>query len=179
MNITLISNKKGLHESVMVCREILMDLEKGKMFLYLPEVLVKGKIEAHPQIKKDIETLSYFERAEQCEKGWQEIQSEVLARLSFLAKKYQVTLPEHIRCVTTIYGPYGYFYAPDTVYVNIGWKDTHFSLETMVHEILHLVFEDVLKEKVEHVDMENAIDALFVENFGHLFPNYYVQPEIH
>ncbi len=122
------------------------------------------------QINLDIKKFNFNAACETLYLEWTKNEVEIISRLNNLNTAKITTLI----CVPTLYGPYGYYYNPDKIYVNVTELNPKDWIETIVHEILHLMFMLETKNS-SHTEMENFIDKTFVEHFGDIFPNYRVQ----
>lgn len=93
--------------------------------------------------------------------------------MGYLAREKLSVLSSYT-CALTFYGPYGYYYTPDTVCLNVTKGTTEFMVQTLLHEFLHLVLFERVKDLPDK-EVETIIDKTFLEIFGELFPEYYVQ----
>ncbi len=75
----------------------------------------------------------------------------------------KVTVSKYYKIYLTKYGTYGSYDLPDKVYVNV-FRTPKQIAETIVHEIVHLEFEDEVKrKKLTHDQKERLIDEKVAE----------------
>lgn len=117
------------------------------------------------QILQDAEHFHLLETCTKIQLMWESFVSN-----NQVFKEYPL-FSQDFTCVLTMYGPRGFFYTPDTVYVNITFDSGQAWLQTMLHEMLHLVhFEET--KKMTHSEREGFIDDKFIELWGDVFPEY-------
>lgn len=64
---------------------------------------------------------------------------------------------------------------PNTLFVRLRTKqDRQIAVETVGHELLHLLFADIFKsKKLDYAEREGVIDALMLQSdLANIFPNY-------
>lgn len=86
-------------------------------------------------------------------------------------------IPEKIFVILTRYGPGGSYWLPNRVVVKI-YNDKRDILETIVHEIVHLIIEKPLinKHQIPHREKEALVDYLMTtKKMSQVFPGYRVQ----
>jgi hypothetical protein len=164
-------SEKSIIESAEIVEESVPFLEEMKMYYYFPFSENAGTETIRTQIKKDAETFKYLEAEEGIKRSWEKYTPGIIPKLITLSNGTQLG---KYRCVLTFYGPYGYYYTPDTIYINITKGNPDEWVETLVHEMLHLILAEKIMN-MTHLEEERFIDATFVELFGDIFPNYKVQ----
>lgn len=163
--------EQSIVASAEIVKEFVSFLEEMKMFYYFPFTQNDSLEKIQAQIKIDSETFKYNEAVNNLKDSWEGYASSIIPKLTLLSNNTEV---HAYRCVPTFYGPYGYYYAPDTIYINITKGNSDEWIETLIHEILHLILSKEIKG-MTHLEEERFIDATFVEHFGDIFPNYVVQ----
>lgn len=176
MKIIFICSEAGLRESVQLGLEIIEHVRAVEgMYSYFPDVLMGDSVDAiQKQITQDMQEYNFLSRAKALQDAWNEHDSVFLDRLQTIALNQGRVLDE-IRVVPTIYGPYGFFNWPNTVYVNVGSRSIEQQFETVLHESLHLLLEAGPDREGSDKDAEGMVDAAFVDNFSDIFPSYKVQ----
>lgn len=177
MNIKIHSDIPYIIKSLEVVEEIVPDLKSMGYYYYYPFNNLVPEDKIITQIRADIEEKKFIEKVESVIKEWGKIEKEVLDELrKFISDRKYVTTQE-LFCILTMYGPYGYFYTPQTVYVNIEQeKDVSFFLGVMLHESLHLILEnDEHYLNKTYIEKEKEVDETFISLFGRYFPNYMIQ----
>lgn len=164
-------SEKSIIESAEIVKEFISFLEEMKMYYCFPFSQNDCTEEIQIQIKKDSETFNYIEAEKKMKESWAKYAPSIIPKLSTLTNSIHLG---RYRCVLTFYGPYGYYYTPDTIYVNITKGTPDEWMETLLHELLHLIFSEKI-EGMEHLEEERFIDSTFVDLFGDIFPNYQVQ----
>lgn len=176
MKLNLVFNTDKILESLGIVSEFLPDLKSSGMYHYFPfteDVLKDGDF-VRAQIARDTEQFHLSDILKELQEYWEVREEEVNDALSeYLTREKLPTLPSYT-CALTFYGPYGYYHTPDIVYLNVTKGTTEFMIQTLLHEFLHLVLFERVKGLAER-EVETVIDKAFVEIFGRLFPNYYVQ----
>lgn len=165
------ASEKSILASAEIVKEFVSFLEDMKMYYYFPFTQNDSVEDIQTQIKIDSETFKFNEAVNNLKESWEKYSPDIIPKLTLLSNNTEVRT---CRCVPTFYGPYGYYYTPDTIYINITKGNSDEWIETLIHEMLHLI----LSEKIEgmaHLEEERFIDATFVEYFGEIFPNYVVQ----
>jgi hypothetical protein len=73
------------------------------------------------------------------------------------------------------YGCDGYYYSPDTIVVNIRHK-TEYIVETIIHEMIHLLIENLHENGGYSKENEQEVDCIFVNSgLNNIFKHYLVQ----
>lgn len=88
--------------------------------------------------------------------------------------QYKKFLP-HYKCHVSRFGPEGKYTCPDMLFVRLRTKqDKKRVIETIGHELLHLIFADFFEsKKLRYAEREGMIDALILQsNLFKLFPRY-------
>ena len=164
------ASEKSIIESIEIVKEFISFLEEMKMYYYFPFSEMSEAV-IQTQIKVDSETFRLTDAETNIKVAWKKYASGIISKLSTITDTSNLNA---YRCVLTFYGPYGYYYTPDTIYVNITKGTPDEWIETLLHELLHLIFSEKI-EGMEHLEEERFIDSKFVELFGDIFPNYQVQ----
>lgn len=176
MELNFVFNTDKIQESIGIVSEFLPDLKSSGMYHYFPftEGTLKDADFVQAQIARDTEQLHLDDVLKQLQEYWDTHEEKINAALSeYLVREKLSILPSYT-CALTFYGPYGYYHTPNIVYLNITKGTTEFTIQTLLHEFLHLVlFEQV--RGLSDREVETVIDKTFVEIFGRLFPDYYVQ----
>ena len=88
---------------------------------------------------------------------------------------YKKILPKY-RCHTSRFGPEGWsIYRQNLFFVRLRTKrDERRAIETVGHELLHLLFSDFFEsKKLDYAECEGVVDALMLEtDLAKLFPKY-------
>lgn len=108
-------------------------------------------------------------------KDWGKIEKDyfkIIEKFNYrkLLKKYIC----HISC----FGPEGKYCPPNLIFVRLRTKqDENQSLETIGHELLHLIFRDYFKSRnLDYAEREGMIDAIIMKsNLNKIFPHYQKQ----
>ncbi len=161
----------GIVASAKIVKEFIPFLEEMKMYYYFPFTQNATTEIIKAQIKIDSDTFKFTEAVNSLHQSWEKFAPDIITKLNTLSKD---SVTNTYICIPTFYGPYGYYYTPDTVYVNVTKGIPDEWIETLVHELLHLILEQEIK-KLSHLEEERFIDKTFVELFGDIFPNYQVQ----
>jgi hypothetical protein len=177
MEIKIFSDIPHVQKSLEVVEEILPSLNSRGYYFYYPFNQSDSEDAILKQIRVDQKEKKYDKKVESFLKKWVKIERKILGELDkFIFDQKNDTVQE-LCCVLTMYGPYGYFYTPETIYVNLEQdKDIDFYVEVMLHESLHLILEkDAVYLNKSYIDKERIVDQTFVSLFGRYFPNYKVQ----
>jgi len=164
-------SEKSIIDSAEIVKEFVSFLEEMKMYYYFPFSENADTDTIRTQIKKDSETFKYLEAEDGIKRSWEKYAPAIIPKLSSLTNNARLN---RYRCVLTFYGPYGYYYTPDTIYINVTKCSPDEWIETLLHEMLHLILAEQIAG-LEHLDEERLIDKTFVDLFGDIFPNYQVQ----
>lgn len=135
-----------------------------------------------PKDKKEVELIiarrrpgSFKNKINKLEKPWKKIESEFFRAVkSYKHKK----LLNKYQCHVSQFGPEGKYRRPNFLFVRLRTKkDEKRILETIGHEILHLLFVDFFEsKKASYSEREGIIDALIMRSeLKKLFPNYKIQ----
>ncbi|MCA9361743.1 hypothetical protein KC906_00050, partial [Candidatus Kaiserbacteria bacterium] len=115
------------------------------------------------QIELDVDKFELNVASEKLQTLWNSLNNDSVEGDSLYAKDYI--------CVVTMYGPRGFFYTPNTIYVNVTFDSERDWVQTMLHEMLHLAHFEETKE-LAHAEREGFIDKKFIELWGDTFPEY-------
>lgn len=145
-------------------------LEEKKWFelenfsVFLP----KNKDEIEDTIKKK----SFEKRIIWLEKEWGEIEKDYFQ----IVKKFKhIKLLLKYKCHVSYFGPEGKYCRPNLLFVRLRTKnDKKRALETIGHELLHLLFSDFFgSKKLNYPEREGMIDALILQSdLSNTFPQY-------
>ncbi len=106
------------------------------------------------------------------EKHWQKIEREYFQIVgTFQNGKIQ----RRYLCHTSNFGPQGKYSPPNRLTIRLRKKrDEKYALETVGHELLHLVLADLFdSKKLNYAEREGMVDALILEtDLVKLFPDY-------
>lgn len=109
------------------------------------------------------------------EKSWKKIEPEFFRAVkSFERKK----ILNKYQCHVSQFGPEGKYRRPNFLFVRLRTKkDEKRVLETIAHELLHLLFADFLEsKKATYPEREGLIDALIIQSeIKKIFPYYKIQ----
>ncbi len=176
MKLNFVFNTDKIQESIGIVSEFLPDLKSSGMYHYFPfsDDDLKSGDALRVKIVRDIEQFHLGNVLKQLQEYWEAHEGEINEVLSeYLAREKLSILPSYT-CALTFYGPYGYYHTPDIVYLNITKRTTEFTIQTLLHEFLHLVLFERVKDLPDK-EVETIIDKTFVEIFGKIFLNYYTQ----
>mgnify|MGYP000939359916 CR=1 FL=1 len=84
-------------------------------------------------------------------------------------------IPQSIKVFLTKYGPGGGYEWPDKISVLVEKRSKNTYLALIVHEIIHLLFEEPLVRKynLNQIDKENLVDYMFTHKIlKKIFPDY-------
>src|SRR3989344_4244698 len=133
----------------------ILPLEINKDFF-----LSKGKEGVTDAVEKEFSVDDYEKTKTYIENN----QSDILPKLYEFVKKIGFTPQEEYIIVLTKYGVAGSYHVPNTIVINIKMKYEKGLMRTIVHEILHLTIENLIKEyKISHWKKERVIDLLLNE----------------
>ncbi len=172
-NIDFSISINEIAESARITEEFIPFLENSKMYFYYPFSGELNEHKLHEQIAEDSATFDLETAEKKMREEWNQHKEKII---SLVQSKSDIAdaMNNNFKCVLTFYGPYGYFYTPDTVFVNVTKKEPTFWLETCLHEILHLVFESQDLD-LSYEELEKKVDQSFVELFSEIFPQYETQ----
>jgi hypothetical protein len=176
VKLNLVFSTDKIQESIGIVSEFLSDLKSSGMYHYFPfsEGDLKDIDILGAQITHDMEQFHLDDVLKQLQEYWGAHEEKINAALSgYLTREQLSVLPSYTSALT-FYGPYGYYHTPDTVYLNTTKGTTEFMIQTLLHEFLHLVLFERVKDLPDK-EVETIIDKTFLEIFGELFPDYYVQ----
>lgn len=176
MKLNFIFNTDKIQESVEIVREFLPDMKRSGMYHYFPfaENDLQNTDVIQAQIDRDIEQFHLDNTTRDLKGYWEAHAEKINNALSSYLECENLPLNSVYVCAITFYGPYGFYNTPDTIYLNITKGEIEFMIQTLLHEFLHLLLFERVKSLPEN-EVESVIDKTFVEIFGNLFPDYYVQ----
>lgn len=176
MKLNFVFNTDKIQESIGIVSEFLPDLKSSGMYHYFPftEDVLKDADFVRAQIARDTEQFRLDNVLKQIQEYWDTHEEKINMALSEYLSREKLSILPSYTCALTFYGPYGYYYTPDIVYLNVIKGTTEFMIQTLLHEFLHLVLFEQTKN-LPGGEAETVIDKTFVEIFGRLFPDYYVQ----
>lgn len=140
--------------------------ESEKFDVFLP----KNKDSIEKAITNENESLE--EKVIWLKKEWKKIEKDYFK----IVKKfhYKKFLPRY-KCHVSRFGPEGKYTRPDMLFIRLRTKqDKKRIIETIGHELLHLIFADFLEsKKLGYAEREWMIDTLMLQsNLFRLFPRY-------
>ncbi len=173
--ISINYNEKIILEDIFEIRKNLRFFKKNNIPIYFPfsNEMLKDRKKLVNQIIEDGKN-SYPESiVAGINKFLARYEKEIIDNLrgydsSFkIRKKYKVFL--------NYYGCDGYYNFPDTIVINIHDKNTEYMLETLFHELIHLlIFESQKRKRFE--ETEKIVDKIFIKaGLKFFFPDYKVQ----
>lgn len=135
-----------------------------------------------PKDKKEVELIIARRRPEllknkigKLEKSWKKIEPEFFKAVkSFKRKK----LLDKYQCHVSQFGPEGKYRRPNFLFVRLRTKkDGKLVLETIAHELIHLLVADFLElKKTAYPEREWIIDTLITQSgLKKIFPHYKIQ----
>ena len=143
--------------------------KRKKFSVFLPP----SKIDAKQEILRKNELLK--QKITQLQKAWRKIEKDYFDIVkTFYHKKL---LPKY-KCHISRFGPEGKYCRPNLLFVRLRTKlDKKRVIETIGHEILHLLFADFFEtKKLNYSEREGMIDALILQSdLFNLFPTYQKQ----
>lgn len=154
-------------------KEYLTDLLKEKKWFErrkFPVFLPQNKIDIKKEISDENKLLK--QKIVQLQKAWRGIEADYFQ----IVRKfhYRKLLPKYI-CHISRFGPEGKYRRPNLLFIRLRIKrDDGRVLETIGHELLHLLFADLFDlKRLNYVEREGMVDALILEtNLVKLFPKY-------
>lgn len=173
MQIRFTDDPTELRESVDIAREFLDDESYRPKFFRYPFSDQDPEESVSVQIATDIVAFRPSLTTLVLQELWKVKGNELTSRLLVEAKRLGKKVRPEYTCVLTFYGPRGYYDPPETMYVNIAETPPETILATLLHELLHLVFEDDHTDQLDDDVLEEYIDALFRGIWGDLFPGYH------
>lgn len=127
------------------------------------DLIEKEIIEKSSPLNKKITQLS---------NGWKKIEKGYFEVVKEFGGK---ELRSIYNCHVSRFGPEGKYMPPNTLFVRLRTKqDRQIAVETVGHELLHLLFADIFKsKKLDYAEREGVIDALMLQSdLANIFPNY-------
>lgn len=176
MKLNFVFSTDKIQESIGIVSEFLPDLKSSGMYHHFPftEDVLKDADFVRAQIARDTDQFHLGDVLKELQNYWEAHEEKINAALSKYFSREKLSILPSYTCALTFYGPYGYYHTPDTIYLNITKGTTEFMIQTLLHEFLHLVLFEQTKNLPDR-EVESATDKTFVEIFGHIFPDYYVQ----
>lgn len=176
MNLNFTFDSSKILASIGIVHEFLLFLRDSGMYHYFPfsdDDLTNSEL-VQAQVDRDAEHFQLGAATDELARYWESHAVAINNALAPYLAREGLTLEPSYTCALTCYGPYGYYYTPATVYVNITERTTDEHIQTILHELLHLVLYERTKD-LGGVELEHVIDCTFVEVFGEIFPDYRVQ----
>lgn len=131
--------------------------------------LLKNKSGVENEIRKKI---SLNERIIWLEKEWEKIEKDYFK----IVKRFKHRrLLSKYKCHISHFGPEGKYCRPNLLFVRLRTKnDKKRAIETIGHELLHLLFADFFEsKKLNYPEREGMIDALILQSdLVHIFSQY-------
>jgi hypothetical protein len=154
-------------------REHLTDfLEEKKWFEHreFPVFLPKSKAEIEREILRKDELLK--DKIARLQKAWKKIEKDYF---QIVKKIHYKNIAPRYQCHISRYGTEGWSWRPNLFFVRLRTKrDERRAIETVGHELLHLLFSDLFEsKKLTYAEREGMVDALILEtDLEKLFPKY-------
>lgn len=171
----IVFSTKNILESVKVVTGLYSDLLLQRVYYYFPftEEQLRAEECIQEQIERDSKKIDIKSAEKELIQFWDTHKTQIYLALNTLRDEGKTILPIY-KCNLTFYGSYGYYYTPDTIFLNIGKGKSEFWAETLLHEFLHLVLYNELLN-LPYSESEKIVDEMFVQLFGNIFPNYQKQ----
>lgn len=171
----VIFSTKNIIKSVDIVAELYPDLRLKGLYYYFPftQEQLRTKQHIEEQIKQDLKNINIEDAEKKLVQSWNNNSGKIQTALDTLRDQGKIILPVY-KCNLTFYGSYGYYYTPDTIFLNISKGSSEFWLETLLHEFLHLVLCDEILT-LPYNESEKIVDELFIRLFGDMFPGYQKQ----
>lgn len=135
--------------------------ERNNFSAFLPEN--KNEIKKNKSLKKKIIWLK---------REWKKLEKDYFQTV----KKFKHRkLLSRYTCHVSRFGPEGKYSRPIKIFVRLRTKkDTRRAIETIGHELLHLLFADFFEsKKLNYIEREGMVDALLLQSdLAKLFPRY-------
>lgn len=157
-------------------REYFEELLKEKEWFerkQFPVFLSKNKTDSKQEILKKDKLLK--QKIAQLQKAWRGIEKDYFDIVKMFHHKI---LSQKYICHISRFGPEGKYSRPNLIFVRLRTKlDEKRSIETIGHEILHVLFADFFKtKKLNYSEREGMVDALILQSdLINLFPRYQKQ----
>lgn len=138
-----------------------------------PAFLPKNKDEIKNEIRRKNESLN--KRITWLKKKWKEVEKDYFQIANkFKHKKILSSYKCHVSC----FGPEGQYCCPNLLYIRLRTKsDKKRAIETIGHELLHLLFADFFEnKKFNYSEREGMVDALILQSdLINIFSSYQKQ----
>lgn len=154
-------------------KEYLIDLLAERKWFerrQFPVFLPHDKVDIKKEVSGKNKLLK--QKITQLQKAWREIEAEYF---QIVKKFHHKKLLSKYRCHISRFGPEGECRRPNLLLVRLRTqRDKRRAIETIGHELLHLLFADFSKsKKLNYAEREGMIDALILEtDLVKLFPQY-------
>jgi hypothetical protein len=172
MKIELKIDFNKTQEQIPVIKDFLPQIKKVGMYYYWPfdnstDTATKQMIES------DINDPVFLSKFQQLCSAWSNLETEITVAIKeIVAKQNDVELLDSYQCYILPYGCYGYYNPPNEIFINIRDAEINHILETIIHELLHLIFIKQVNKKSHH-ELEQFIDDFFTsKELQKIFPNY-------
>lgn len=168
MKLFFTTNEKQLLKGVSIAGNFLEYLKSSGMYFRYPFAPNTPPAKIIQQIKIDYEQFSLASAKTELEKKWDSEQKRILINLDKFLKTEGVSLSDEYYCVVSVYGPYGFYETPNTIFLNVAEmnaKGVEFVFDTILHELLHLLFDDKIKD-FSPEKKEEFVDNAFAKIFG-------------
>ena len=143
--------------------------KRKQFFVFLP----KNKMDIKQKIlRKDV---LLKQKIAQLQKTWRKIEKNYF---DVVKKFHHKKLFPKYRCHISRFGPEGKYRRPNQLFVRLRTKhDEKRAIETIGHELLHLLFADFFEaKKLNYSKREGMIDALILQSgLANIFPHYVKQ----
>ncbi len=169
MNLIFCLSDECLLRSIFHAQQIARDAPKD-LFMRLPET-----DNYREDIVQQRSAYRMRERSDAVVALWKNVEQRVKESLKLHCEQNALPLRADYTVILTTYGPYGSYEAPETIYASVVHdKGALFTLETVLHELLHLI----LSEKTKHLsyaETERYVDKTFLSLWRGIFPQYRAQ----
>jgi len=140
--------------------------ERKNFSVFLP----KNEDEIENEIRRQKEPLN--KKIIWLRKEWKKLEKDYF---QIVGKFQHKKLLSSYRCHISRFGPEGKYCRPNLLFVRLRTKsDKKRVIETIGHELLHLLFADLFEhKKLNYSEREGMIDALMLQSdLVHIFPQY-------
>lgn len=140
--------------------------EREKFLAFLPE----SKADIEKEVSSDDKTLN--RKIVQLQDKWKKVETYYF---QIIKEFHHKKLLMRYICHVSLFGPEGKYCRPNLLFVRLRTKsDEKRVIETIGHELLHLLFADFFEsKKLNYAEREGMVDALILESkLTTIFPRY-------
>ncbi len=176
MNIKFVFNEKSIRGEFSTLQMFLSKMQSNKIPYYFPFITTnneKNRDYIARKIKEDMNNLLYKKRCVAAKKEWLKLKNPIINYLSInpIIKKHGKLRSKYV-CIMTPYGPQGYYNPPHTIIVSIKLNKISNILETIMHELIHLILYEYLK-RFSYRKQEKIIDNIILKSdLKNIFTKY-------